>query len=116
MFASIEPWRLRPVGERDLRRQLDLAVARAVVDPDYADRLLADPTLVLDGGGCTPQQHLQLREIRASSVRDFARQAVSLFWPTSDEAADLGARCASPSASSRGLEAASGAGANRRGL
>jgi hypothetical protein len=82
MFASIEPGGLRPVGERDVRRQLDLAIARAIVDVGYSRQLLADPTIALDGHGCTPQQYLQLREIQADSIREFACQAESLFWPT----------------------------------
>jgi hypothetical protein len=83
MLLSIEPVRLRPVGEHELRRRLDRAIGRAIVDPPYAASLLANPTLALDGGGCSPQQHLELRQISASSIRDFARQAARLFWPTS---------------------------------
>jgi hypothetical protein len=82
MLASIESGRLRPIGEHDLRRRLDRAIGRAIIDPPYAASLLANPTLALDGGGCSPQQHLQLRQISASTIRDFARQAAMLFWPT----------------------------------
>jgi hypothetical protein len=83
MLSSIEPGRVRRIGEHDLRRRLDRAIGRAIVDPRYAASLLANPTLALDGGGCSPQQHLELRQISASSIRDFARQAAMLFWPTS---------------------------------
>jgi hypothetical protein len=82
MLSSIEPGRLRPVGEHDLRRRLDRAIGRAIVDPPFAASLLANPTLALDGGGCSPQQHLELRQISASTIPDFARQAARLFWPS----------------------------------
>jgi hypothetical protein len=82
MVVSLEPTRLFPAAERALRRQLDTAISRAVVDPRYAEQLLANPTLALGMSGCTPQQRLQLGAIRADSVREFARQAESLFWPS----------------------------------
>ena len=68
------------LSERELRRQIDRSVARALVDPDFARHLLADPTVALDNHGCTPQQYLELRSITAGSITDFARQAVNLFW------------------------------------
>ncbi len=68
------------LGETDLRRQLDRSVSRALVDPDYATLLLADPTLILEDRGCPPQQYLSLRSIQASTLVDFARQAQALFW------------------------------------
>jgi hypothetical protein len=69
-------------GEPDVRRHIDLAVGRALVEPRFAARLLADPTVALDDTGCSPQQHLQLRGIRAATVKDFAHQAQALFWPS----------------------------------
>jgi hypothetical protein len=69
-------------GEAEVRRQLDLAIGRALVEPRFAALLLADPTVALGDTGCSPQQHLQLRGIRAASVEDFARQAEVLFWPS----------------------------------
>ena len=68
------------VSERELRRRIDCSVTRALVDPDYARQLLADPAVVLEGHGCPPQQYRALRAIRATSVRDFARQAQRQFW------------------------------------
>lgn len=68
------------LGERELRRQIDRSVSRALVDHDYADHLLADPTVLLEDRGCPPQQYLHLRSIRAESLTDFARQAEALFW------------------------------------
>jgi hypothetical protein len=68
------------IGEKDLRRQIDRAVSRALVDGEYASLLLADPTVVLEDHGCPPQQYLSLRSIHASDLIDFARQAQALFW------------------------------------
>ncbi len=68
------------IGEKDLRRQIDRAVSRALVDRDYASLLLADPTIVLEDYGCPPQQYLSLLSIDASDLVDFARQAQALFW------------------------------------
>ena len=71
--------------ERELRRQIDRSVSRALVDGAYARLLLDDPTLAVGEHGCTPQQYLELRAIRARDLRDFAVQAEALFWPTIDE-------------------------------
>ena len=68
------------ISDRDLRRQIDRSVSRALVDGEYARLLLADPTVVLEDRGCPPQQYLSLRSIEASSLLDFARQAQALFW------------------------------------
>ena len=67
-------------SEKDLRRQIDRSVARALVDGDFARVLLANPTVALEDHGCPPQQYRTLRGIRASSLMDFARQAHELFW------------------------------------
>lgn len=67
-------------AERDLRRQIDRSVSRALVDREYERHLLADPTLLLEDLGCPPQQFLHLRSIKAESLTDFARQAEALFW------------------------------------
>lgn len=66
--------------EKDLRRQIDLAVCKAAVDGDYQTLLLADPAVILGERGCPPQQYLSLRSIQAGSLLDFARQARALFW------------------------------------
>ena len=71
---------LAHVSERELRRRIDCSVTRALVDPDFARLLLADPTVVLDGNGCPPQQYRSLRAIRATTLHDFASQAQQLFW------------------------------------
>ena len=70
------------VGERELRRQIDRSVSRALVDRDYAQLLLSDPTAALDDHGCAPQQFKSLRGIHATDLIDFARQAQALFWIT----------------------------------
>jgi hypothetical protein len=72
------------VSERELRCQIDRCVSRALVDREFAQLLLADPTLALGGRGCTPQQYLELRSITAETITDFARQAVRLFWQNGD--------------------------------
>ena len=80
MTFSFETPTLAAVGERELRRQIDCSLSRALVDREFAEHLLADPTVALDNRGCTPQQYLELRSIRAGNITDFARQAVNLFW------------------------------------
>ena len=82
MFAFLERAAPSARSETEVRRQIDLAIGRAVVDPEFAALLLADPTVALGGTGCSPQQHLELRGIRAATVGDFARQAEALFWPS----------------------------------
>src|SRR5579859_3926779 len=67
-------------SERELRRQIDRSVSRALTDGDYAKLLLSDPTVVLEDHGCAPQQYKALRSIHAGSLLDFARQARDLFW------------------------------------
>jgi hypothetical protein len=71
---------LSVVSEKDLRRQIDRSLSRALVDGEYARLLLTDPTLILEDRGCPPQQYLSLRSIQASSLLDFARQAQNAFW------------------------------------
>jgi hypothetical protein len=68
------------IAERELRQQVDLSVSRALFDRDYLSLLLNDPTIVLGGEGCPPQQFKSLRSIRATDIFDFARQAQKLFW------------------------------------
>jgi hypothetical protein len=73
---------LSQFSEQELRKKIDQSLSRAMFDSEYARHLLADPTIVLDDRGCTPQQFLELRSIRATSIVEFARQAESLFWPS----------------------------------
>jgi hypothetical protein len=68
------------IGEKDMRRQIDRSVSRALIDHDYARLLLTDPTVALADHGCPPQQYRSLRGIRATDLFDFARQAQQLFW------------------------------------
>jgi hypothetical protein len=68
------------IAEKDLRRQIDRSVSRALVDDEFARLLLTDPTLALEDRGCAPQQYRSLRSIRATDLVDFARQAQALFW------------------------------------
>ena len=82
MLSPIERGAARPLGEAEVRRRIDRAIARAIVDREFAEQLLADPTLALDGAGCTPQQRLELRGISAGSIREFAAQAETRFWPS----------------------------------
>lgn len=69
-------------SEARLQRQIDRAIGQALINPDYRGRLLAEPVIALNGMGCTPKQHLDLRGIRASSLREFANKARAVFWPT----------------------------------
>jgi hypothetical protein len=71
-------------SEHELRRQIDRSLSRALFDHAFAEQLLTDPAGVL-GDGCTPQQQLSLLNIRATSLREFARQAKALFWLHHDE-------------------------------
>ena len=80
MIDIQEPASLAHISEKELRRQIDRSVSRALVDDDYARLLLSDPTVVLEDRGCPPQQYKSLRTIRASTLLDFARQAQCLFW------------------------------------
>jgi hypothetical protein len=74
------PTTLSVVGEKELRRQIDRSVSRALVDRDFARLLLTDPTVALEEHGCPPQQFKSLRGIRATDLLDFAQQAQALFW------------------------------------
>src|SRR5712692_11458998 len=67
-------------SEKNLRRQIDRAVSRAMFDGEYASLLLGDPTVALEDHGCPPQQYLSLRGIQAKDLVDFAHQARALFW------------------------------------
>jgi hypothetical protein len=80
---------LSVISEKDLRRQIDRSVSRALVDGDYARLLLTDPTVVLEDRGCPPQHYLSLRSIQAHSLLDFARQARALFWAIESSASNL---------------------------
>jgi hypothetical protein len=68
------------LSEKDLRRQIDRAVSRALFDREYASVLLADPTVALEDHGCPPQQYLSLRGIEARDLVEFAHEARARFW------------------------------------
>jgi hypothetical protein len=80
MMLDTRPISVSALGEKDLRRQIDRSVSRALVDGEFARVLLTDPTVVLEDRGCTLQQHKSLRSIDASNLLDFAQQAQALFW------------------------------------
>jgi hypothetical protein len=66
--------------DRELRRHIDRCVSRALVDGNYARRLLNDPTVAVENHGCPPQHFKSLRNIHAIDLLDFAHQAYALFW------------------------------------
>jgi len=68
------------LADTDLRRQINRSVCRALVDREYANRLLGNPALALEDHGCSPQQLRSLLSIRTTDLTDFARQAQALFW------------------------------------
>ena len=78
-FSSREPFSSR-LGQAELRRQISLAVWRALADPTFAQVLLANPAVALSAAHCTPYQRWQLQTIRAPTIRDFAAQSEALFW------------------------------------
>jgi hypothetical protein len=78
-----------PGANRELRRQIDKSVSRALVDSEYARQLLVDPTIALEQTGCPPQQFRSLRGIHATDVIDFAQQAHALFWRVEPKASRL---------------------------
>jgi predicted deacylase len=81
---TLHPYRPPGAEERALRQRIDSSLSRALFDREYEKLLLADPTIVLDHHGCTPQQFLELRGIHAHDIREFASQAEALFWPAAD--------------------------------
>ena len=87
MIEPFEHPTTEALGEAEVRRRLDGALGRALTDPALARALLSEPTLALGGAGCTPQQRLELRDIRARDLKDFAAQATELFWPARHSAA-----------------------------
>ena len=80
MIETQFPASIAVISEKELRRQIDRSVCRALTDGEYRRLLLSDPTVVLEDRGCAPQQYKSLRTINATSLLDFARQAQSLFW------------------------------------
>jgi len=77
------------IGGRELRRHIDRAVSRALVDGEYAGLLLTDPTVVLEDHACQPQHYLSLLSIQADTLLDFARQAQALFWAIKPDKQEL---------------------------
>ena len=87
MWLTLSGSRLPTVRARDdepeLRRQVDRAIGRALVDRTYAAMLLDDPTRALGSVRCAVEHSAEVGRIRASSLHDFAFQLNALFWPTS---------------------------------
>jgi hypothetical protein len=74
-----EDARLTAVSDRAVRRQIDLAIGRALTDPAYAAALLDDPSTVLGEIRPTPEQ-AQLGRVRSLSLRELAIELHALFW------------------------------------
>src|SRR5438034_6703871 len=70
----------RWLNDTELRRHIDRSISRALVDRDFEGQLLSDPTVALSDQGCSPQQFISLRGVRARDLTDFARQVLALFW------------------------------------
>jgi hypothetical protein len=70
-----------PFPDRDLRQRFDRALSRAVVDPAYAEILLDDPTQPVGSTSISSSDYLELKNIRADSLQDFACQLRAVFWP-----------------------------------
>jgi hypothetical protein len=64
---------MTPSEERDLRRRVDGAISRALVDPDYAADLLARPQATL-GTHAVDGKYTTLHEL--------AQHLRRLFWPS----------------------------------
>lgn len=82
----MEPELADTLDEAEVRRQLDLAIGRAMVDADFAAELLAEPTIGLGDAPCSAEQRQQLRRVRAETLREFAAQVEALFWPSAGPA------------------------------
>lgn len=89
MIDTTNPSSHAEIGEKDLRTRINRSVSKALGDGVYERLLLADPTVVLEDHGCSPQQYMWLRSIKAQSLPDFARQALELFWATEPARTDL---------------------------
>jgi hypothetical protein len=64
-----------PEKEKALRRQLDRAIGRALVDRDFADELMTDPSGTLGAPA--------LDDVHAGSLLSLARVLLDRFWSTS---------------------------------
>src|SRR5579859_3837616 len=70
------------LSDAELRRRISQAVWRALAEPAYAQALLADPSILLRGAGCAPQQRRDIERLRAPTIRQFAYLAEASFWPS----------------------------------
>jgi hypothetical protein len=61
-----------PEEEKALRRQLDHAIGRALVDHDFADELITDPAKALDAPA--------LSDVHAGSLVSLAHLLLDQFW------------------------------------
>lgn len=84
MSLAFDRSRLPPAqdGEAELRRQVDRAIGRALVDRTYAARLLDDPTKMLGRVRDAVEYSTDVGGIGACSLQDLAAQLHALFWPT----------------------------------
>jgi len=80
-YADPQPARTASTSQKRLRQRIDVAVVRALADPRFAKQLLRDPSDVLITPGSAVEQRNQLRAIHARTVKDFAREALAVFWP-----------------------------------
>jgi hypothetical protein len=67
------------LAEKELRRHINRSVSRALVDREYARRLLINPALALADRRCSAEQLASLQSIHATDLTDFARQAQAVF-------------------------------------
>ena len=75
---SARTWRWSE--ERQIRRQIDRVIGRALVDHCFAARLLCEPVLALAADTCEHAQYQSVRQIRAQDLDDFANQIFAQFW------------------------------------
>jgi hypothetical protein len=67
-------------SEAELRREISIAIWRALADPRFARVLLANPETALGDVRCTPDQRWLLQTIQAPTVRELAAELELLFW------------------------------------
>jgi hypothetical protein len=66
--------------ERRIRREIDRAVGRALVDHSFAARLLTEPALAMHAEVCGHAQYPAVCSLWAQDLADFARQMLAQFW------------------------------------
>lgn len=66
--------------ERRLRREIDRAVGRALVDHSFAACLLAQPTLAVEAAVCGQPEYFPVCHLQAHDLDGFARLMLDQFW------------------------------------